>query len=1028
MSRHICGCYYYLPAVRQRQYLPQVRLDAHTTILSTVSRTVLKQKFINASKDDLEEIRYAFPLFDSVSVVEFVCRVGDRTIYGLVKERAEARKTYEEAKERGEKAALLEQLPDAADVFTTSVSNISKNSSVEVSITYIQELKHDAEVDGVRLTVPTSISPRYGSYPGKLMEQSAVDDAEGISLKIDVCMTEGIPIQKVMSPSHPIEVSLGRLSTSTSDEVLSLSKASASLALNTAQLEKDFVLQVVAKDAGIPQAILETHPTLPNQRSVMTTLVPKFNLKSQKPEIIFIVDRSGSMSGNISTVISALKVFLKSIPVGCMFNICSFGSNHSFLWPSSQLYTQDTLAEAIKHVSGFSADFGGTETLRAVEACFKARLTEMQTELMLLTDGDIWYQQQIFSYINAQTKSGNARVFPIGIGGGVSSALIEGIARAGRGFAQMVGNNEKLDSKIVRMLKGALTPHIKDYRLELKYDDNSVDSVTDSLHVNLRFDDETTNEATAKPISLYDTDAVEEHPKANESTDIFAGLPKLDRPKILQAPHEIPPLFPFNRTCVYLLLSPSAAGATPKSVVLKGTSPQGPLALEIPVEIRTAPDQMIHQLAARKAIQELEEGRGWLTEATKEGEKPGEMTPIGERYPAKTALLQQREAVRLGVEFQVGSKYCSFVAVEANEAEIAKKRQQAIDRCMSSGSDKEADDWDLVDDTSDGLESGYPTKEGMRIPLPTPAGLAQAHGIVHASAGRPGLRLAESKTRDMSSYYGDAKRVMSPERRARKAERSRIMAAAMSAPIGLREPPSISAAHTMPPSQRARVVKDLFGSTTQPEAVESKLPSGSNKSYKGAEAEEEEEEDDQDEDMGFDLFDGGTPPPSVGGGSGGARFLKSTASSDSGNHTANRFIGGNVSSSKTKDNDSSFGNEDEIDIVDKGTLLETIVAEQSFEGSWASISMSLRKKMGINSGVYSKGVDNLVTSEYSLDRGLAEAALSTAIVVVYLREKLADEEETWELIVEKAESWLMDRLDEGTWKAAWATATGIVKA
>jgi hypothetical protein len=43
-----------------------------------------------------------------------------------------------------------------------------------------------------------------------------------------------------------------------------------------------------------------------------------------------------------------LKVFLKSIPVGCMFNICSFGSSCQFLWEKSRLYDQDSLAEAIR--------------------------------------------------------------------------------------------------------------------------------------------------------------------------------------------------------------------------------------------------------------------------------------------------------------------------------------------------------------------------------------------------------------------------------------------------------------------------------------------------------------------------------------------------------------------------------------------------------------------------------------------------------------------------------------------------------
>jgi hypothetical protein len=638
-------------------------------------------------------------LFDGVSVVDFVCKIGERTIYGLVKEKNEAKKTYEEAKERGESAALLEQLPDAADVFTTAVGNIPNGASVRISIKYIQELKHDAEVDGVRLTIPASISPRYGSYPGKLQETSADIDSKGISITVDVRMAQGIPIKKVISPSHPIEVTLGSLSTTIIDEESSVSKGSATLALGTTEFEKDFVLQVVAKDVGIPQAILETHPTLPNQRALMTTLVPKFNLKSQKPEIIFIADRSGSMGGHIPTLVSALKVFLKSIPIGCSFNICSFGSSHSFLWPESQTYGQDTLAKAIQHVETFGANFGGTETLAAVKACFEARNTELQTELMLLTDGDIWSQEQLFDYISKNTKNGDVRVFPIGIGGGVSSALIEGVARAGRGFAQMVADSEKLDSKIVRMLKGALTPHIKDYCLEVKYEDDSVDSVTDSLRVELNIADEDGEQERAtvsdvKPISLYEPDSQEEHPKDGEPKDIFEGLPELKRPVFLQTPHEIPSLFPFNRTCVYLLMSPESSHLQPKSVVLRGTSPQGPLELEIPVEVREEADEMIHQLAARKATQELEEGHGWLSEAA-----VGDTgVLVKDKHRAQFSLLQRREAIRLGVEFQIGGKYCSFVAVETNETEIVEKRGKALDATLNRGDETDDNDWEVLED------------------------------------------------------------------------------------------------------------------------------------------------------------------------------------------------------------------------------------------------------------------------------------------------------------------------------------------
>lgn len=292
-------------------------------------------------------------MYDGVSVVDFYCEVGERTIYGLVKEKNDAKKTYEEARQRGESAALLEQLPDAADVFTTTIGNIPRDAAVKITIKYVQELKHDAEVDGVRFTIPTSIAPRYGGYsggyPSELQESLRPIPSEGISITVDISMAEGIPIKKIVSPSHPIQVTLGSLSSSAIDEDQSLSRGSATLALGTAELNNDFVLQVVAKDIGVPQAILERHPTLPNQRALMTTLVPKFNLKSQKPEIILIADRSGSMQGeNITTLISALKIFLKSIPLGCTFNICSFGSSHSFLWHESQVYDEITLQHAIK--------------------------------------------------------------------------------------------------------------------------------------------------------------------------------------------------------------------------------------------------------------------------------------------------------------------------------------------------------------------------------------------------------------------------------------------------------------------------------------------------------------------------------------------------------------------------------------------------------------------------------------------------------------------------------------------------------
>ncbi|KAF2795675.1 VIT-domain-containing protein [Melanomma pulvis-pyrius CBS 109.77] len=918
MASRVCGCYY-TNAVNdslQRVYLPQVKLDAHTTVFSIASRTVLKQTFINTSKNKpIGDIRYSFPLFNGVSVVDFTCQIDERTIFGLVKEKAEARKVYEEAKQRGENAALFEQTPDAADCFTTSVSNIPGGASVDVTITYVQELKHDAEVDGIRLTMPTSIAPRYGSYPGELMESSAIK-SKGISITIDVSMADGVPVKKIISPSHPIEVSLGSLSTCSIDEDSSISRASATLALGTTELEKDFVLQIVAKDIGIPQAILETHLTLPNQRALMTTLVPRFNLESQKPEIIFIADRSGSMGGQIPTLVSALNVFLKSIPVGCMFNICSFGYNYEFLWPRSRLYGQETLADAVKYVNKFDASFGGTETLRAVQATIENRFKGMPTELILLTDGDIWQQDNMFKYIEQETEAGDVRVFPIGIGSGVSSSLIEGVARAGRGFGQMVGNNEKLDGKIVRMLKGALSPHITDYQLEVRYDDDSIDSVTEGLQLKLNFDEveETVQHPLLnKPISLYDPEAKEKHPKADEPKNIVANLPKLSRPKILQTPNEIPALFPFNRTCVYLLLSSETSHLTPKSVILKGTSPQGPLELEIPVQIRKGPDAMIHQLTARKATQELEEGRGWISKA-----KTKDDALVKNKYPAQYELLQKREAVRLGIEFQVGGKYCSFVAVEANAAEISEKRKKAFEKSMNKTSvtrendtdDTDMEDWEMVEPE-------------------------------HKQS-------ASDNTREYAVFTS------TPSSDTRSSNRTN-------------QPARMSTGGKAPRKQLASKAARKSSTSGRSPKKNKKLKLSANTSIT---KETEEEGKESDEDM--------------------------------------------VVSAKAE----------KSPIKDEGALLQRLIKRQSFEGSWTRESLPC-DGMNISREAARTSIQKLTTEND--DEEKMAMVLATAIVIVFLEKNLASEEETWELIVEKAREWLEDVVTSEVLAKVWKEVEAIVR-
>ena len=664
--------------------------------MSTTSKTVLTQRFVNDAKDAIPECQYDFPLYDGVSVVGFNCQVGSRIIKGVVKEKATAKQVYQDAIDKGETAGLLAQGP-TADVFSTKIGNVPAGESILITVTYIGELKHDVGAESIRFTIPTSIAPRYGNYvpPSQVRNVFAnnvpgIPTARGdaISTTVDINMAEGCFIREVRSPSHPIAVKLGNTTSGVIPQEPKPSQASASLSQSSTELNRDFVLEILNNDSTSPKAVLEAHPSNPQDRALMVTLVPSLKLPPAKPEIILVADRSGSMQNKIPALISALKIFLRSLPVGIYFNVCSFGSSHTFLCEKSHVYDEQSLADALRHVEAFSANYGGTETLAALHASLGTRDVQQDLALILCTDGDIWQQQELFEYLNQQLQESKKaiRVFPLGIGDSVSSALLEGVARAGKGFASTVGEHEKIDAKVIRILKAALVENVTDFTLEVQYepdekDDDDfvlVERVIDSLEVfSLDEIELEQDEADHTVEGRREGSNNATQPAPGHESDEQARSPAVTVPKLLQSPQEIPPLYSSSRATIYLLMSPDAFHMKPTSVILRGTSSQGPLEYHIPVEILAEPGETIHQLAARSAIGELEEGRGWLTLARdREGTllkqkytKLSRSALFGKEREAKDSQFQrmvEREAVRLGVQYQVGGKWCSFVAVDVD--------------------------------------------------------------------------------------------------------------------------------------------------------------------------------------------------------------------------------------------------------------------------------------------------------------------------------------------------------------------------
>ncbi len=95
--------------------------DVEADVSGFVSSVTVTQEFENPFGEPVEAV-YVFPLPDDAAVDEMTLSAGERVIRAQIQKREVARRMYEEAKQQGRRAALLDQ--ERPNIFTQSVANL----------------------------------------------------------------------------------------------------------------------------------------------------------------------------------------------------------------------------------------------------------------------------------------------------------------------------------------------------------------------------------------------------------------------------------------------------------------------------------------------------------------------------------------------------------------------------------------------------------------------------------------------------------------------------------------------------------------------------------------------------------------------------------------------------------------------------------------------------------------------------------------------------------------------------------------
>ncbi|KAL5473250.1 hypothetical protein EMCRGX_G027707 [Ephydatia muelleri] len=508
-------------------------------------------KYSNAGANPIEVV-FRFPLEESFAVVGLEAIIDGRKVKAVIREKEEARQMYDDAIASGHSAALAEE--KKGDIFSISLGNLPPQKDAELHLKLAGQLPLDAE-GGVRFSLPAVLKPRYtpvGSTDplAKIEAASHHGSAPAVfSFHLEVA-SRGV--SDVTSPTH-------QLSKETRGEVI---KAS----INEGQpLDKDLVVVVQYKSPYEPKAIVENGEKGADKESmisgpvVMLNFFPEFKSSKAACEFIFLVDRSGSMGGEfIKSARETLILFLKSISPGCSFNVIGFGSNYESLFPSSVPYNQENLDRAIQHAEHVEADLGGTELLPPLRFIFGQRLLEgLPRQVFVLTDGSVSNTEACIQEVKRNVES--ARCFTFGIGSGVSTYLVNGLAQAGNGTAEFIQSGERLQPKVIRSLKQALQPSVTNLRVEFQ---------------------------------------------------LPAGF------EVTQTPSKAPVLFSGDKAVVYGILKGPSELMSPVNCTasLKGQILDQPLEYSIPFEVPgnspSFPIPIIHHLAAKALIKDWERDGG----------------------------------------------------------------------------------------------------------------------------------------------------------------------------------------------------------------------------------------------------------------------------------------------------------------------------------------------------------------------------------------------------------------------------------
>jgi len=429
--------------------LKSVHIEGRLDGLMLVMRS--RQAYRNGGKSNLETV-YTFPLPWGATLLALNAEIGGQRLVGTVMEKKQASARYEKAIDDGDTPIMVEQ--SAPGLYTANLGNLQPGEDAVIEIEHAQLLRF--EQGQIRITVPTTVAPRYGDAhaTGGLAPHESVHASllAEYPLTVEVLLTGGVARGSVHSPSHAIATTAREDGT-----LVSLKRGGF--------LDRDLVLLV----DGLQGASFATVVPDGDAFAVLASFCPDVKAQHGAPlRLKVLVDCSGSMAGDsVLAARGALHEVLKEMGPADRISYSRFGSDVQHDMKALQSCDAATIRSVASLVAQTAADLGGTEMNQALLSTFEldagpggsnerptSRNGERHTDVLLITDGEIWALDEV---LGSAQESGH-RVFAIGVGSAPAESLLRDLADRTGGACELVSPNQDLAAVILRMFRRLRAP------------------------------------------------------------------------------------------------------------------------------------------------------------------------------------------------------------------------------------------------------------------------------------------------------------------------------------------------------------------------------------------------------------------------------------------------------------------------------------------------------------------------------------------------------------------------------------------